>query len=246
MEFYIGTSGWSYKHWKGIFYTDNLSEKEWLRFYSDSFNSVEVNMTFYRYPREIAVRNWGERTPDDFVFTLKAPQVITHLRRLGGIEGSLYRLYDLMDILGDKGRSVLFQMPPSFHLTPENIKRVDSLLKLLDDRYDHAIEFRHKSWWCDECYDLLHGRCGFCCVDGLGMPREIIATNRVLYMRFHGGYYNRLYNDHEIAAYAGRILEVAGVKNVKRVYIYFNNDYNGYAVRNAASMKTMISGMVNP
>ena len=245
-EFYIGTSGWSYNHWKGIFYPENLPQKRWLSFYSGSFNTVEVNMTFYRFPRESAVLNWGERTRGDFLFTFKAPKVITHVRRLVDIEKPLCRFYDLLDMLGNKGRSVLFQMPPSFHLSAENMKRVEHLLGLLDDKYDHAIEFRDKSWWCREADELLRGRCGFCSVNGLDMPGDIVAAVDSIYMRFHGGHYNLLYGEDELKVYAGRLFRAACENGIKRVYIYFNNDYNGYAVKNALAMRNLLDAMVQP
>lgn len=240
-EFYIGTSGWSYSHWKGIFYPDRLTQKEWLQFYSGSFNTVEVNMTFYRFPRESAVLNWGNKTEDDFVFTLKAPRIITHIKRLTDIENPLYRFYDLLDLLGHKSRAVLFQMPPSFRLSSGNIKKIENLLEHLDGKYDHVIEFRDSSWWSEECYELLRNRCGFCSVNGLGMPQDIVLTDDKLYLRFHGGNYNLLYSEHELNGYAERLHGIAGEKSVKRIYIYFNNDYNGYAVINAMAMKKIMA-----
>ncbi len=238
--FYIGTSGWSYNHWKDIFYPEKLPQKEWLQFYSGSFNSVEVNMTFYRYPRESVVLNWSKRTSDDFIFTFKAPRIITHVKRFIDIEKYLYRFYDLLDLLGHKGQSVLFQMPPAFRLSPDNIKRIGYLLDIMDSKYDHAIEFRDRSWWCKECYELLHKRCGFCSVNGLDMPQDVVVTGDIIYLRFHGGYYNLLYSDHELEEYADRLRSITEEESIKRVYIYFNNDYNGYAVINAIKMKKTI------
>lgn len=242
-EFYIGTSGWSYNHWKGVFYPEKLPQKGWLQYYSGIFNTVEVNMTFYRFPRESAVQGWAGKTADDFLFTLKAPKIITHVKRLTDIENPLYRFYDLLDLLGHKGRAVLFQMPPSFRLSSANAKRIENLLEHLDSSYEHFMEFRDSSWWNSEVYALLRGRCGFCSVSGLEMPREIVLTDDKIYLRLHGGHYNLLYGEHELNEYAERLYGIAGERSLRKVYIYFNNDYNGYAVKNGISMKRIIAEM---
>ncbi len=240
-KYFIGTSGWSYRHWKGVFYPEKLKQEEWLSFYSETFNSVEVNMTFYRLPKETTVKNWYEITGDDFFFTLKAPGVITHNRRLHNIDEPLDRFYTLLKPLGRKGKCVLFQLPPSLHFTKENLDRVNRLLKLLNKNYDHVIEFRHGSWWCDETFRLLENRCGFCMVNGLGMPSEPVITGEYAYLRFHGENYDTLYSDKELQAYVDLLHEDVKKRDLKRIYIYFNNDYRGFAVKNSIGIKKMIA-----
>ncbi|MBN1531622.1 MAG: DUF72 domain-containing protein [Spirochaetes bacterium] len=240
-EFYIGTSGWSYRHWRGLFYPEGLSMKEWLSFFSGHYNTVEVNMTFYRTPTEAAVRNWFDRTGDGFIFTFKASRSITHLKRLSGTEGLLSDFYSLMAGCGSRARCVLFQLPPSFRKTMENMARVDDFLSLLDPRFDHAMEFRHASWWCDECYGLLENRCAFCSVDGLDMPRGLVVTADVAYLRLHGRRYDICYGRGELQPYVDRLAALAGRGRLKRVYVYFNNDVQGFAVRNAAQFRGMLA-----
>ena len=180
-DIFIGTSGWSYKHWKMVFYPEKLPQNRWLSFYAEHFGTVEINMTFYRTPSGKTVAGWLEKSPDDFSFTIKASRYITHVKRTDRIDESVEKLYSLMDQFGRKGRCILFQLPPSFGRDGENVKRIDTLLSMLDRRYDHAFEFRHTSWWTDEGYALLRGRAAFCTVNGLGMPDDTVVTDRIAY-----------------------------------------------------------------
>lgn len=239
-EYRIGTSGWSYRHWKGIFYPEKLGQKEWLRFYAESFDTVEINMTFYHLPAETTLRQWFDKTPDDFVFTLKAPRTITHIQRLSAVEKPLEAFYRLLEHLRQKAGCVLFQLPPSFHCTPEHMARLERMVSMLDGRYDHAIEFRHASWWRDECRALLENRCGFCTVNGLGMPPDLVVTAGFAYLRFHGARYDTLYGDDELRRCTERVSIPAEKRRLKRIYIYFNNDTLGYAVRNALTVKRLL------
>jgi uncharacterized protein YecE (DUF72 family) len=243
----IGTSGWSYKHWRGVFYPDNLASGKWLSYYSQHFKSVEINMTFYRTPNEKTIKGWLSKSTAGFIFTIKASRYITHVRMLEDIEESVDKLYSMAKGFDEKGGCILFQLPPSFHQCDDNMQRVDGLLKLLDRRYDHAIEFRHRSWWNDECYELLRGRAAFCSVDGLGMPTDLVVTDEILYLRFHGKRYDSLYADDELREYAVRIKSTTVDHGIKRIYIYFNNDMNGYAVLNARTLKEILLDSVwNP
>jgi uncharacterized protein YecE (DUF72 family) len=241
VKFYIGTSGWSYKHWKGTFFPESIQPEEWLHYYSSSFNTVEVNTTFYRAPVKSVVKSWFKKTPEDFTFTLKAPQNITHSKKLSGIERSLSDFYRLMKPLEHKAKCVLFQLPPTFQYTEENSKKIENLLGLLNSKYDHVMEFRHNSWWRDECYKLLKDRCGFCTVNGLDMPPDIGVTNNSLYLRFHGNKYNSLYTDAELETYADQLPKIIKANKIEKVYIYFNNDLNGYAVQNGSAMEKIIA-----
>lgn len=236
----IGTSGWSYKHWRGVFYPEGLAPNRWLAYYANYFDSVEINMTFYRTPNEKTIQGWLSRTTENFIFTIKASRFITHVQRLEGIEESVDKLYSLAGSFKEKGRCILFQLPPSFHRNGDTVQKVGALLGLLDRRYDHAIEFRHGSWWSEECYELLRNRAAFCSVDGLDMPGDLVATNEILYLRLHGGRYDSLYADDELRRYADRIQSITADRGIKRIYIYFNNDLNGYAIGNAMTLKKLL------
>jgi uncharacterized protein YecE (DUF72 family) len=235
----IGTSGWSYKHWKGVFYPEKLPQNRWLSFYAEHFKTVEINMTFYRTPTEKTVAGWLEKTPDDFSFTIKASRYITHVKRTDTIDESIEKLYSLMEQFGRKGRCILFQLPPSFDRSGENVKRIDTLLAMLDRRYDHAFEFRHTSWWADEGSELFRGRAAFCTVNGLGMPDDTVVTDRIAYFRFHGKHYDTSYSDEELSRCAERITSLLQ-EGIERVYVYFNNDFYGYAVQNAKRLRELI------
>jgi len=236
----IGTSGWSYKHWKGVFYPEKLPQNRWLPFYAEHFKTVEINMTFYRTPTEKTVAGWIEKTPDDFFFTIKASRYITHVRRTDSIDESLEKLYSLMERFGRKGICVLFQLPPSFHRDAVSMQRIDALLGMLDRGYYHAFEFRHTSWWTDEGYELLRGRAAFCTVNGLGMPDDTVATDRIAYFRFHGNRYDTSYSDEELSRFAERIISILQ-EGTERVYVYFNNDLHGYAVQNAKRLRELLT-----
>ena len=236
----VGTSGWSYKHWRGVFYPEGLAPNRWLAYYSNYFDSVEINMTFYRTPNERTIQGWLSRSAESFIFTIKASRFITHVRRLEGIEESVGKLYSLAAAFREKARCILFQLPPSFHRNDDAMQKVDALLRLLDRRYDHAIEFRHGSWWCDECYELLRNRAAFCSVEGFDMPSDLVSTNEVLYLRLHGGRYDSLYTDDELRRYADSIQSITADRGIRRIYIYFNNDRNGYAVQNAMTLRKLL------
>ncbi len=236
-EYLIGTSGWNYDHWKGRFYPEGLAKKDWLGHYAEHFNTVEVNYSFYRWPSEKTMKKWFEEAPDDFRFTMKAPRLITHIKRLNNIESKISDFYELTGLLKGKKGCHLFQLPPSFKLDDENLHRVSGLARALDGRKDNAVEFRDKSWWDERVYDLLKRRSvSFCSVSGLEMPGETVLTGDTAYFRFHGVRYSTKYSDRELEEYAGRM---KGLK-CSRVYAYFNNDARGYAVENALKLKELL------
>jgi len=240
-EFITGTSGWSYKHWQGIFYPEKMPSAKWLNFYSDNFRTVEVNMTFYKIPKQTVFENWAERTPGNFIFTIKAPRKITHIKRLKNIKEPLSEFYRKMEPLKTKKQCILFQLPPSYPCNDKNIERIDKLLKIIWRGYDHAFEFRHPSWWNNEIYSLFRDRAMFCNVNGLGLPDEIIATYKSMYIRFHGKMYDTLYSRDELEKIINEIVEISDKSDIRRVYLYFNNDRMGYAIKNAFMVNEILS-----
>ena len=146
-EYLIGTSGWSYDHWKNLFYPPDLPHNKWISYYAKHLPTVELNMSFYRTPFNNMVRSWLKRTPENFVFTLKASRYITHIKRLKDICESLEKTRQLVKRFSPKAQCVLYQLPPDFKKTPETRHRLTAFLALLSDDSDQVIEFRHNSWW---------------------------------------------------------------------------------------------------
>lgn len=154
MELYVGTSGYSYKEWKGIFYPEKIAPKEMLRFYGEHLNAVEINYTFHHMPTERVLAPWAERVPDDFVFALKAPQVVTHRKRLKDVEEEADFLFRTVQVLGRKLGTVLFQFPPSFRA---DLPRLETFLRLVPEAVRCAFEFRSPTWLEAGVEELLAG-----------------------------------------------------------------------------------------
>jgi uncharacterized protein YecE (DUF72 family) len=149
---YVGTSGWSYKEWKGSFYPAKLPAEEMLRFYGSRFPTVEVNNSFYRIPTEKVLLSWAEQVPQDFRFVLKASRRVTHNNRLADEDGSLAYFLRAITPLGDRRGPTLFQLPPTFK---KDVARLQDFLGRLPKRWAAAVEFRHASWFDEEVYALL-------------------------------------------------------------------------------------------
>lgn len=163
MNLFIGTSGYSYKEWKGPFYPNDLSDAEFLRYYGSKLNAVEINNTFYRLPKESVVRTWGEQVPEGFLFSIKASQRITHMKRLRDVEDETEYLMRTARVLKQKLGVVSFQLPPNLK---KDADRLANFLKLLAGDVRVAFEFRHASWFDDETYRMLQDHnCSLCIAD---------------------------------------------------------------------------------
>ncbi len=234
MHYYIGTSGWHYDHWRLLFYPDRLPKAGWLEFYSRHFTTVELNNSFYRLPSEAAFANWRQSSPDGFVFAVKVSRFITHIKRLKDIEEPVKTFLGRARILEEKLGPLLYQLPPSMH---RDDGRLDSFLSILPPGMKHVLEFRHESWLDEGAFDLLRRyNVGLCVFDMPGLTCPLAATADFAYIRFHGstGLYSSCYSDEELADWAGRLAGLA--PEVKEVYIYFNNDAEAFAVRNALTL----------
>lgn len=233
-RYIVGTSGWNYSHWKKNFYPEDIKKKDWFRYYTRYFDTVELNNTFYRWPSEKALKNWKEQAPAGFKYTIKAPRLITHLKRLKDPDQYVPDFYSSTDELGNSKGCHLFQLPPSFKKTETNIERLRAFLEKVDGRKDNAVEFRDPSWWSDEIYEICNSyKVIFCSVFGLEMPDQIIKTSEKAYVRFHGLDYSTKYSEQEISVFAERIKAL----EAKKTFVYFNNDANAYAVFNALQLK---------
>ena len=232
--YYIGTSGWHYGHWRGLFYPEKLATPKWLGFYAQHFTTVELNNSFYRLPSEKAFVNWWESSPEGFVFAVKVSRFITHIKRLKDVEEPLQNFLRRADFLQDKLGSLLYQLPPGMRRDDE---RLEAFLAILPRQYRHVFEFRHESWIDEGVFSLLRQyNAGLCVFDMPDFACPIVATADFAYVRFHGstGLYRSCYSDEELSKWAEKIAELG--KNLKAVYIYFNNDAEAYAVRNAKTL----------
>jgi uncharacterized protein YecE (DUF72 family) len=235
----IGCSGWVYKDWRGDFYPEKLPQREWLSHYAGTFDTVEVNNTFYRLPTEQAVRGWVEQTPDGFAYAVKASRYLTHIKRLKDLaKYGKTRLFNVLApmIEANKLAVILWQLPPNYQ---RNDERLESALAALEDGCRHAFEFRHPSWFCEDVYAMLRERnVALVMADDPKMPFQDHRQHTAdwIYIRFHRGSRGRdgNYAPTEIETWARRI---AQWRRRRDVYAYFNNDWNGHAFRNAQALK---------
>ena len=239
-RYYIGTSGWVYKHWRGIFYPEGLPQAKWFDFYSQHFYTVELNNTFYRLPSEKAFITWRQSSPQDFVYAVKVSRLITHLKKLRNVEGALTNFLSQAKLLQEKLGPLLYQLPPNM---PCNEQLLEDFIALLPGEFHHVFEFRNESWLDDRIFNLLRRyNAGFCVYDMPDLTTPVVATADFAYIRFHGsiGLYESCYSDKELEEWAKRLSDLGG--NLKAVYIYFNNDADAYAISNAQRLRHMLTG----
>ncbi len=234
-EYLIGTSGWHYDHWRGRFYPERLPKGDWLEFYARHFTTVELNNSFYRLPSEGALANWRDLAPAGFTFAVKVSRFITHIKRLKNCGEAVANFITRARILGDKLGPLLYQLPPNLH---RNDSLLDSFLSGLPEGMEHVVEFRHQSWLEDEVLAILRKhKVGLCVFDMPSLPCPLLATADFAYIRFHGSssLYSSCYSDEELACWARRLAGLA--PHLRAVYVYFNNDAEGFAVRNALTLR---------
>lgn len=239
-ELFIGCSGFSYPHWRGRFYPDKLPQKRWFNYYCTIFDTVELNVTFYRLLKPDTFTRWQLESPPGFTFSLKGSRFITHVKRLADPEEPLARFFDGVLLLGEKLRVILWQFPPGFGC---NIRRLELFLELLA-RYParNTLEFRHESWCCEDVISLCReAGVALCMADWPGFIADLPLTAGFVYLRRHGrgGSYAGCYSHEELLADAGRIRKY--LEEGRDVYIYFNNDAEGYAPENARELEQLLS-----
>jgi uncharacterized protein YecE (DUF72 family) len=229
----VGTSGWQYKHWRGRFYPQKLAAARWLEHYAARFATVEVNNTFYRLPDPKTFGDWAARVPADFDMTIKASRYLTHYRRLREPEEPVSRLMKHSAPLGDHLAVVLVQLPPDLKVEPA---RLDETLRAFGPRVRVTVEPRHESWWCEEVQSVLrtHGA-ALCLADrGSRIITPEWRTAEWCYVRFHFGLAQppSCYGPDALRRWVTRLRDLYG--EGADGYVYFNNDGNGCAVRDAA------------
>ena len=238
--FRVGTSGWSYDHWRKLFYPEKLPAKARLDHYSRSFDTVEVNASFYHLPAENTFRKWKETVPNEFVFAVKASRYITHLKRLAEPEESLELFLSRARLLGRKLGPVLFQLPPNWQVNPERLER---FLRLLPRTRRFAFEFRDPSWFTNEVEALLRERAvAFCIFHMVELDCPVWVTAPFVYLRFHGSAekYRGSYSPRELGRWVKRIR--GWLEEGLDVYAYFNNDAYGHAVTNGLDLMKRVGG----
>jgi len=230
----VGTSGWHYAHWRERFYPGGLAKTGWLEFYARSFPTVELNNSFYHLPTEKAFDRWRDSTPDNFAFAVKVSRFITHIKQLKDSGEPLANFLGRARLLGEKLGPLLYQLPPGLH---RNDSLLEGFLSLLPADLSHVFEFRHESWLTREVFDILRRHnTGFCIFDMPDLTTPLEATADFVYVRFHGSssMYGGCYSDEELSEWSRDIASLA--RDVKAVYIYFNNDIDGFAVKNAQTL----------
>jgi uncharacterized protein YecE (DUF72 family) len=231
----VGTSGWSYDHWRGRFYPEGVASRDWLAYYAERFDCVEVNASFYRLPSAEMLRHWAESTPDGFAFALKGSRLITHARRLDAAQ-ALRTFVDRARLLGPKLEVLLWQLGPTFERETPRLAR---FLDRLPPDVAHAVEFRHPSWEHPDVEALLREAGAARVLTGPGSPPDG-TPDGLVYVRFHGrggdaayGYPRKALR--EWAAFLSR----AERRNAP-AYAFFNNDGDGKAPRNASTLVDLL------
>lgn len=240
-EIRIGTSGWHYRSWHGPFYPARVKIKDFLSYYTQRFDTAEINNSFYRLPTEQAVQAWHDATPKRFLFAWKASRFITHMKRLKGIEESIDLVFGRMRGLSDKFGPVLFQLPPTFKADAETRERVARCLSLIPQERRCAFEFRHPSWYEEEAFRILRdNNAALCISDHADAPAPWEATADFVYVRAHGanGRYEGSYSTETLQDWTGRIADWR--KCGRSVYVYFDNDIKSAAPGDAQTLLRLL------
>ena len=233
---HIGCSSFYNSYWKKIFYPETIPSSKWFDYYCTQFNTYEMNGTFYKFPTLKIMDNWYQKTPEDFLFSVKVPKEITHHKKLTGCEILLKDFYGICkNGLKEKLGCILFQFPPGYHYSPEKLM---FLISQLDLDFENVIEFRHESWWIPAVWDALaKNKISFCSVSHPQLPETIFTAFPVLYIRFHGRS-KMFYSSYSNAELSG-VNAIISQNNTKPAFIYFNNTASTAGILNALEMKNL-------
>lgn len=238
-NWWVGCSGFHYKAWKGVFYPDDLPQRKWFEFYCQWFNTLELNVTFYRYPGLNALKAWYDKSPDDFRFTVKVPRFITHFRKFVNAKRQADDFYEVVEKgLKDKLGAVLFQCHPGMVYSEENLERI---FQTINPSFINVLEFRDASWWNQSVYHSFRQQhITFCSTSYPDLPEDTVKTSSILYYRFHGipQLYLSSYSNAKLKTISAALKKFRAVSDV---YCYFNNDIEAAAVRNAGTMQKLVS-----
>jgi uncharacterized protein YecE (DUF72 family) len=233
----IGTSGYQYDHWRGIFYPLELRKREWFRFYAGHFDTVEINNTFYNLPQAATFEAWRDQTPPGFLYALKYSRYATHYAKLTKPQEALALFLDRAGRLKPFLGPILVQLPPKWRV---NASRLDEFLAEAPPERRWAVEFREPSWLCDPVFKVLQKHRAALCIHDLIPNHPPVQTADWVYVRYHGDRHHAgNYPDEFLAEEARWILGL--LEDGSDVYAYFNNDVHGHALRNAASLRHFLS-----
>lgn len=237
MERHIGTSGWQYKHWKGVFYPQSLKNADWLSFYAQHFDTLEVNVTFYRNVKPSTYEKWYSTVPEDFLFSVKMSKFITHIKRLKVDGNSVNRFTESVHDLKEKLGVVLIQLPPGLKFDESLIR---DFFAILDKELRYTVEARDRSFINDKFFSILNKNgVAWCIADSAGRyPYHETVTASFVYMRLHGSQrlYASDYSDDELKKWKDKILNWN-----RNTFVYFDNDFYGYAIKNARKLQQLFS-----
>jgi len=236
---FIGCSGFTYPHWRGVFYPENIPQTRWFGYYCSVFSSLELNVTFYRLLKPETFESWNRHSPDNFTFCVKGSRYITHLKRLVSPEEPLKRFFEGVLCLGEKLRVVLWQFPPGFARDTVRLECFLASLKTYPVR--NALEFRNESWLTDKTISLCReAGVALCMADWPLFITDLPVTSDFVYLRRHGhsGGYASRYSLEELNSDASRIRKY--LESGLDVQIYFNNDACGYATENARQLACLL------
>lgn len=238
MNWNIGCSGFHYKDWKGRFYPDNLPQRKWFDYYCEHFKTLELNVTFYRFPQLSFLQTWYNKSPADFRFAVKAPRAITHYKKFNDTTDLITSFYDTINNgLQEKLGPVLFQLPPSYIYDDE---KLDRIINSLNPSFKNVLELRHVSWWNTAVYEkLAQHNITFCGMSHPTLPDEVIQNTPVVYYRFHG--VPVLYRSPYSKDFLQKVINaVKQNPNTREGWFYFNNDFDAVGVANAKDMILLI------
>ena len=241
-KLHIGTSGWSYQHWAGVFYPEHVKPAHYLEYYITKFDCVELNSSFYHLPVPATINGWIKRTPETFRFCPKLSRFITHQKRLQNSEEALNRYFDLFKVMQQRLDPILIQLPPRLSYDRSLVCDFLDIVKENYDDYRFAIEVRHKSWITDDFFELLsrYGMAFVIADSGKRFPYHEAVTTDFVYLRFHGNeaLYASDYSEADLRLCAEKI--VSWLDEKKEVWAFFNNDFHGYATKNAERLREII------
>lgn len=236
---FIGTSGWIYPHWKGVFYPPDLPQSRWFDYYSRHFATVEINNSFYRLPTETTFDRWQAQAPPGFIYAVKANRFLTHLKRLKDVAEPLERFLSRARRLGDTLGPILWQLPPNWHADPV---RLETFAGLLPTDVINVFEFRDPSWFVPPVREILERfRLGFCVFDMPNLSCPLWVTSPVVYVRFHGAErtYAGRYGPAGLEPWTERIRQ--WLAEGRTVFAYFNNDAFGHAIEDARLLRELVA-----
>lgn len=240
-EIHIGTSGWSYKGWKGTFYPEKLKTTDYLSFYAQHYKVTEINSSFYHLPLASTVHKWVDQVPDDFLFCPKISRYLSHMKKLHDPEEPLERFFDIFKPMKDKMGPVLIQLPASVAFDAKTDEIFYATLMNKYPEYEFAMEVRHESWYSNESLDLMKRyNIAFVIAQSEKFPYKEFITAKNIYVRFHGpkALYASSYSDQVLKEYAEKFL--IWQKEGHTVWAFFNNDINGHALSNTSTLLNFI------